>query len=94
MTDTKKINMLDVVTLLQDLPEYGVKKGEQGVVVEIFNDGEAYCLEFVDETTGEGTLAYEVKAEIVCQTNDNNVRWPDVSLDEWEGVTSRFRGVQ
>ncbi|HKS41392.1 MAG TPA: DUF4926 domain-containing protein [Blastocatellia bacterium] len=61
MLETKKISLLDVVALAEDLPEYDIKKGERGTVVEIFDEPEeAYILEFVDEA-GRSKLAYWVK---------------------------------
>ena len=62
MLETKKVNLLDVVELVEDLPEYGVKRGEQGVVVEVLDEPEeAYILEFVDESGTSPRLAYWVK---------------------------------
>lgn len=45
-----KLKELDVVELTTDLPEYGLNRGERGVIVEAFEEPEeAYILEFVDE---------------------------------------------
>ena len=47
-----RVNLLDVVALLQDLPEYGLKRGEVGTVVEIFDATssrpQAFLIEFSD----------------------------------------------
>jgi len=49
MLKTRTANLLDIVELVEDLPEYDVKRGEQGVVVEVFDDPEeGYILEFGD----------------------------------------------
>ena len=57
----RKVQELDVVELTEDLPEFGLKKGEIGAVVVAFdNPDEAYDLEFVDES-GKSRFAYAVK---------------------------------
>ena len=62
MLETRKAQELDLVEVLEDFPEYGVKKGEIGVVVEVFNKpDEAYDLEFVDESGTSSRFAYSVK---------------------------------
>lgn len=64
MISTTKAHELDVVELLEDLPEYELKRGERGVVVEVFCDpAEAYMLEFVDEDGGESKFADYVKPD-------------------------------
>lgn len=61
MVVTRKAQELDVVELTEDLPEYGLKRGEQAAVIEAFDDpSEAYDLEFVDES-GQSRFAYSVK---------------------------------
>jgi hypothetical protein len=63
MLETRKAQELDVVELTEDLPEYGLKKGERGAVITAFDEPrEAYDLEFVDES-GESRFAYSVKPE-------------------------------
>ena len=53
-----KANELDVVELLEDLPEYNLKKGQRGTVVEVFdNPDEAYMIEFVDESGTDSKIA-------------------------------------
>jgi hypothetical protein len=71
MLETKKVNLLDIVELVEGLPEYGIKRGEQGVVVEVFDEPEeAYILEFVDQSGASSRLAYWVKPEQVKPTAD------------------------
>lgn len=61
MLTTRKAQELDVVELTEDLPEFGLKKGEIGAVVAAFdNPDEAYDSEFVDES-GKSKFAYAVK---------------------------------
>ena len=72
MLETKKINLLDVVELVVDLPEYGVKRGEQGVVVEVLDEPEeAYILEFVGESGTSSRLAYWVKPNQIKTGEEN-----------------------
>lgn len=54
----RKIKLFDTVALLEDLPEENLWRGQVGAVVEIYNDGEAFEVEFVD-TSGHtyGLLA-------------------------------------
>jgi Domain of unknown function (DUF4926) len=42
------INLLDVVALTVDLPEYNLSKGQVGTVVEILASGQAFEVEFSD----------------------------------------------
>ena len=64
MLKTGTAKLLDIVELVEDLPEYGVKRGEQGVVVEVFDEpDEGYILEFVDPSGTSSRLAYWVKPE-------------------------------
>jgi Domain of unknown function (DUF4926) len=47
------IKELDTVALTRDLPEQGLRRDDLGAVVLVYNDGEAYEVEFValDGTT-------------------------------------------
>jgi hypothetical protein len=45
---TKPIRLLDVVALTVDLPEYKLRCGQVGTVVEILAEGTAYEVEFCD----------------------------------------------
>ncbi|MGI8656129.1 MAG: DUF4926 domain-containing protein [Pyrinomonadaceae bacterium] len=51
------INENDIVALLVDIPEQGLRRGEVGTVIEVFEANEhhpeGYMLEFVDDGTGE-----------------------------------------
>ncbi|MBD2006302.1 MULTISPECIES: DUF4926 domain-containing protein [Cyanophyceae] len=48
MTDT--IKLLDVVALTVNLPEFNLRRGQVGTVVEILADGRAFEVEFSDRT--------------------------------------------
>lgn len=44
------INPFDKVVLIEDVVEAHLRKGMVGSVVEIYNQGEAYEVEFIDPT--------------------------------------------
>lgn len=44
------INLFDKVVLIEDVAEAHLRKGMVGSVVEIYNQGEAYEVEFIDPT--------------------------------------------
>ncbi len=46
MTNTMKL--LDTVALTVDLPEYNLRRGQVGTVVDILADGNAFEVEFCD----------------------------------------------
>ncbi len=46
---TTAIPELAVVALTRDLPEHNLQAGDQGAVVMVYNNGEAYEVEFVDQ---------------------------------------------
>lgn len=55
----KKIRLFDSVALLQDLPEENLLRGHVGAVVEVYDEGDAFEVEFVDReghTYGLATL--------------------------------------
>lgn len=43
---------LDTVILIHDIAERGLKRGDIGAVVHVYDDGRAYEVEFVDSTSG------------------------------------------
>jgi Domain of unknown function (DUF4926) len=44
------IELLDTVALTTDVPELGLTAGEVGAVVEVLGDGEAFEVEFCDNS--------------------------------------------
>lgn len=63
MLVTRKAQELDVVELTEDLPEFGLKRGDRGAVVAAFDEpNEAYDLEFVDEA-GKSKFAYSLRPD-------------------------------
>jgi tetratricopeptide (TPR) repeat protein len=64
MIETMKAHEGDRVELTEDLPKYGLKRGQRGFVIEAFEEpGEAYDLEFEDEDGEFLGFAYSVKPE-------------------------------
>jgi Flp pilus assembly protein TadD len=64
----RKANLFDVVELAEDLPEYGVKRGECGTVVEVLDDpSEAYILEFANGSDSP-RLAYWVRPDQIVNS--------------------------
>lgn len=58
----KNFKLFDVVALTHDLPEENLLNGQVGTIVEVYNDGEAFEVEFVTvngETYGLLTLRPE-----------------------------------
>ena len=58
------IKLFDGVALLEDLPEENLWRGQIGAVVEVYNDGEAFEVEFVD-TSGRTYGLLALRAEQV-----------------------------
>ena len=55
----KNFKLFDVVALTGDLPAENLSSGQVGTIVEVYNDGEAFEVEFVNakgETYGLLTL--------------------------------------
>jgi tetratricopeptide (TPR) repeat protein len=60
----RRAHELDIVELTEDLPEFRLRRGERGTVVEAFDHPEeAYVLEFVDESGSASKLAYGVRPD-------------------------------
>ena len=64
----REIKLFDSVALLEDLPDENLWRGQVGAVVEVYNDGEAFEVEFVD-TDGQtyGLLALRPKQIMVLR---------------------------
>jgi len=43
-----EFKLLDVVALTQDMPEYHLRRGQVGTIVEVFQNGKAFEVEFSD----------------------------------------------
>lgn len=46
---TSHFKLLDVVTLMEDLPEYRLSRGQVGTIVEVLAKGKAFEVEFADK---------------------------------------------
>ena len=58
MLQVQKAHELEVVELTKDLPQYGLAKGSQGTVLEVFDQPqEAYMIEFIDESGENSKIA-------------------------------------
>jgi len=44
----KNPKLFDVVAITDDLPEENLLQGQVGAIVEVYNEGEAFEVEFVD----------------------------------------------
>ena len=66
----RRPEMFDSVALIEDLPDEGLVCGNMGSIVEIYNDGEAYEIEFVNgEGQTYGLLALRPKQFILLHRN-------------------------
>jgi tetratricopeptide (TPR) repeat protein len=64
MIEVRKAHELDIAELTEDLPEYGLRQGAQGTVVEVFDKPEeAYMIEFLENSGEVSKLADWVKPE-------------------------------
>lgn len=44
----KELKQYDAVALTVELPEEGLRRGQVGTIVEVYHDGEAFEVDFVD----------------------------------------------
>jgi Domain of unknown function (DUF4926) len=49
MANSHSVKLLDVVALTVDLPQYNLRRGQVGTVVETLNEGAAFEVEFSDQ---------------------------------------------
>ena len=64
----KKPELLDVIELLTDIPELSQRKGEQGAIIEDYQDG-VYEVEFTNrkgETTAMGSIHQDKFTVVWC----------------------------
>ena len=71
------IKLYDRIVLTYDLPGSNLKKGDVGTVVEIYNDGEAYEVEFfaldgstLDVRTVDASFLKAVSGNMVLHTRE------------------------
>jgi hypothetical protein len=65
---------LDRVRLRHDLPEHGLKRGEEGTIVHSFGAAHAYLVEFVDPADGSTRAEVEVSADAIAPVGDDRGR--------------------
>jgi hypothetical protein len=58
----REMKLLDTVALLEDLPEENLWRGQVGAIVDVYNNGEAFEVEFVD-TSGHTYGLLALRAE-------------------------------
>src|SRR5947209_9919973 len=84
MIEIQKAHELDIVELTEDLPEFGLRRGERGTVVEAFDyPEEAYVLEFVGESDASSKLAYGVRPDQIINVApyvDAEEPWQHINL--------------
>lgn len=57
---------LEPVQLRADLPEHGLREGEVGTVVHVFDTADAYLVEFVNEVDGSTRAEVELTPDQLC----------------------------
>jgi hypothetical protein len=62
-----EIKLLDVVAVLEDVPQHGLLRGEVGTVVELWKDG-AFEVEFSD-TSGKAYAFAALRADQLLKLN-------------------------
>ena len=70
-----EIKVLDVVAVLEDVPQHGLLRGEVGTVVELWKDG-AFEVEFSD-TSGKAYAFAPLRADQLLKLN-----FPRTNADE------------
>jgi hypothetical protein len=60
---TRCFRNLERVQLRRDLPEHGLKRGECGTVVQVFESAEAYLVEFVSPADGSTRALAELTSD-------------------------------
>jgi hypothetical protein len=80
MIEVTKAHELDIVELTEDLPEYDLRRGARGTVLEVFGQPEeGYMIEFLEEEGEVSKIADWVKPSQI-----NNVE-PCLKQNEHRG---------
>ncbi len=61
------VKLFDIVELAHDLEAHGLRAGDWGTIVDVYNDGEAYEVEFLDPQ-GNTIDVVTLGNEDVCRT--------------------------
>lgn len=92
---------LDTVELTHDIKEHGLEEGDMGAIVNVYNDGKAYEVEFVAPNGRTIALLTLMPSDIRAYINKEEYvsRWLDpISLGTVSGMTftlseeNRWRG--
>lgn len=75
MKYNKKFEEYESVELAHGINLSGLKKGERGVVVEIYNNGEAYEIEFLKPNGGTRALLTLLPSELSPIERGINIRY-------------------
>ena len=51
-SSARRYHSLERVQLCRDVPEHGLRRGESGTIVHVFETADAYLVEFVDPSDG------------------------------------------
>ena len=62
----RRYRELECVKLRRDLPEYGLKCGEEGTIVHTFETADAYLVEFVNPEDGSTRAELEVTPDDIA----------------------------
>ena len=66
------IKELDVIILIHDIQEYGLKKGSQGAIVHCYQNGQAFEVEFVDKGGDFLALLTLERADFQLETKNSS----------------------
>ena len=90
---------LDVVKITHSIAKYGLKKGDIGAIVNVYNDGEAYEVEFVAPDGRTTALLTLMPNDIRSLENNPFHTWnvhPDIypSSNSYAARTKQFYNNQ
>lgn len=68
------IDILDTIAVAQDIPQLGLTAGEAGAVVDVLKDGEAYEVEFCNDT-GDTYGLYTLRANQITVLHTQGKSW-------------------
>lgn len=79
-----KYDELDIVTLTHEIEEYGLSKGDSGTVVSVYNNGEAYEIEFINPNGKTIALLTLAPSDLCSVKNVSVLKWNNEPI--WVGV--------
>lgn len=65
MAGSFPMKLLDVVVLTEDIPEHGLRVGDVGTIVEVYEDGAAFEVEFPEEPEGKPRALLPFKPRVL-----------------------------